>query len=680
MDVKPNMDQYPAYVPNDQEREAQNTVLKDYTDLNSVMQKSYAQFNGRTLYESIDDWEKRWNGYIPGSDPLVDSNSRVFLNFTRNAYVSFLSKVAMNPLGAKFQAIHKKTGLPDRAFSDMLADLKKYSDNADHADSKFMDTCLEAGVKGTAIVYEGYMRDVQKRKVPDGFDVMDGRKIGKFREVEQVIYDDCYQKIVPLEDFWIKNPYEPDVQKQPKVIWKTITTHSEASAEFGKYANWKYVKPGGYSLSYDPNTFYRNSIITDLGKDQVEVVREYIRRENRHIVMVSSVILYDGPFPFANGLYPFSKSIFEPFSTTFFWGSSFPQKVMGEQDQLNTQYNMMNEKTYNSLLPIGLSSDLDDLVEDDVIESGKWRKVGDVNNWKWLLNPGVDAGENQMLQTTLNFLKENSGSLGGNANYSPKGGKLPARQIQLMQQEMMQKLEFSMSYLEDGERDRSKLRIDHILQWYSIPKIEKVTGKTGDELSKLIYRDVRLTDTDLGGGRKGSKVIKLFGSEKLSSDEQRQIEDDLSVIEAMGQQSGQETQALALNVDTFSDYNISVQIIKNSSFSKNQALDQASRMEYAQWRLSILQLSPLKVNDLVRWVDESYDVDSDRWEFSDEELAQQQAQQAQAPQPGGGAPGSPQQPSAPSSPNQPQPGPAAKLAPSVQKQASPASQLAQVSS
>ena len=206
--------------------------------------------------------------------------------------------------------------------------------------------------------------------------------------------------------------------------------------------------------------------------------------------------MYSGPSPFKDGKYPFARTVNEPFANDFFWGNGHPNKYMGEQDLINTFINAMADKTVNSLLPTGLSSDLDDLIEDDSIEIGKFRKVGDIEKWKWWEAPAVNAGEMNMFQNILSLARESANTDAGSQT-TPRGGKMQTRQILLKQQEIMQKLSFNMNFLEDLERDRTELRISHILQFYSIPKIEKITGKTGAEAQKFVYRDIHLSGAPL---------------------------------------------------------------------------------------------------------------------------------------------------------------------------------------
>ena len=645
-DTKPEQK---TYIASPKEREILNLVLKDYIKGRTVNNKSYAQFNGRSLYDCIDDWTKRWNGYIPEGDPLLDkTQSRMFLNFTRNCLISYLSKTALKAPEPKIIAINKKTGIEDKQFADILKDLNKYSLNEENGDARFLESAIEASVKGTVIKFEGYMRTEQTIDVPTKFDPTTGEI--KYKREKKVTFDNCFQKIVPVEDFYIPNPYQIDVQKQPFVIWREITSYQEASLEYGDYPNWDKVPQTAYLLSSEPTTFYRNTLQTELGKDQCEVIKYYNRfkKGTLHAVIVNGVVIYSGPIPFKDGKYPFAVGVFERFGNDFFWGMGFPQKVQGNQDLQNTFLNMMADKTFNSLLPFALSSDLDDFVDDEVLTLGKIRKVGDISKWSIQEWPSVSAGEMDMMQLVMGLGEDDANNVRSAEKQNPKiKGKMTARQALLQNQEMQAKLGFSMSYMEDFERDRTALRLPHILQFYSIPRIEKITGKNGQEVEKLMYREIRLPETTLSNGKQGQKILQLTGKTITNPDKRKQIGDDLSQKEAMGYLSGVPTEALNIAVDTFTDYNYSIQIVKKSSYESNSVLEESQRQDYANWRLSLAQVVPVaNPQGLINWVNDSFDIDEDEWEKPQQGQPQpgQQPQNPQAQQQAGQqAPGSAQQ-------------------------------------
>jgi len=204
--------EYPAYLPDADEQKTIRNTLDFFQRAYNVCNKGYNYFGGGTLYESIDDWTKRWNGYIPPMNPLLDqTQSNIFINFTRNAIVSYLSKVALSPVQAKIVAVNKKNGLTDLRMAQVFEDLNKYSLNNENAPQKFLRAALECVVKGTVVVYEGYARHTQKMKSPVKFDANTGK--GVFKTEDRVLFDDCYQEVVPLEDFFVINAWQPDIQK-----------------------------------------------------------------------------------------------------------------------------------------------------------------------------------------------------------------------------------------------------------------------------------------------------------------------------------------------------------------------------------------------------------------------------------------------------------------------------------
>lgn len=593
--------------------EAIDQVIGDFTKARTLMQKGYNYFNGRNLYDCIDDWSKRWNGYVPEQNPLLDTTqSQIFLNYTRNAIISYLVKVAMNTTKPKIVAVNKKNRTQSKQFAQFLKDANQFSLNAENGDAKFFAAALETTVKGTCITYEGYLHQEQEMEVPEKFDSMTGEITTK--KITKVIYDDCYQKIHPVEDFYISNPYQPEIQLQEFIIPRRICTYTEAKMEFGHYPMFEHVKAGAYTIVSDVATFYKNQLMSELSKDQVEILPWMNRSKNKHILLINGVPIYIGVIPFKDGKYPYAKAIFEPFANDFFWGAGFPNKIMGEQDLKNMLFNMMVDKTSGSLLPFGLSSDLDDIIEDEILAPNKIRKVGDINKWKFETLPGVSPGEVQMLQLTDKELNDNSNNVSNSGSTSsPRGGKLAARQVMAQQQESMQKLGFSSSFLEDFEKDRTDLRLSHILQFYSIPKLENITGVSGPDQKKLTFRDITLHNTRLSNGKIGTKVIKL--TDKMSGSQRNKMADDLSVIEATGEEAGVPTEAVAIDINTFTDYNTEVQVIKNSSYEKNYVMQQSKRMEFANWRLGLAQVAPVNAPEIVKWVEEAFDdIEADKFE------------------------------------------------------------------
>ena len=597
-----------GYVATESEQKDLRDNLDVLTRGRLVLQKKYNYLNGRNIFECIDDWQKRWNGWIPPQSELEEyDKSEIFLNFTRNAIIGYLTTAAMFPPKVKISAVNKRSGFPNKTFAKFLEDLKRYSETNEVYIPKFLKFALAVTTDGTAYAYEGYLRDEQEYEIPIWYDPKTGKI--SYQNKKRTKFDDCYMQPIRLKDLYFLNPFEPDIKKQPEVLWRQLLSYEEAEKEFGHFKNWEHVKPGMVRMDPAAQTFYANEEESQYDTDRIEVLRRWRMGDARHVISVGNVVLYGGPNPFKDGRTPICGAMYEPYGIDFAFGMGFPQKVMGEQDAMNTAVNLMADKEYNSMLPYGLSSDLDDLIDDEVLQANRIRKVGDINKWKIDSLPGLTSGDITFLQTMLNFAQQFSGTEGGAQATTARGGRLQVRQVLMRQEEMMKKIGFSSQFLEDFERDRTELRVSHALQFYSIPKIEKITGKGRKEIEQLIYRDVEVSDVPLEDGRVGRRKIKLFGNE-MTPDVKERISQELSVEEEMSEMNGMPMEALAVHVDTFHDYNYKVQVERYSSFEDNRTLEQAKRMEYANWRLSLANVAPINTQKLIAWVDESYELDT----------------------------------------------------------------------
>jgi hypothetical protein len=152
-----------------------------------------------------------------------------------------------------------------------------------------------------------------------------------------------------------------------------------------------------------------------------------------------------------------------------------------------------------------------------------------------------------------------------------------------------------------------------------------------------MYREIRLPEATLSNGKQGQKILQLTGKTITNPDKRKQIGDELSQKEAMGYLSGVPTEALNIAVDTFTDYNYSIQIVKKSSYESNSVLEKSEKQDYASWRLALAQVVPIpNPAGLIEWVNESFDIDQEQWEKpqqgQQQGQPQQQQQQAQAGQ------------------------------------------------
>lgn len=602
--------------------DALSLVWDYWTRGNTVMSNTYVEFKNRSLSDCITSWQTRYNGFSPTNEDLI------FLNFTRNMVIGYLSNVAINRPEIKITSINKD-GVINKALAEVMHDVNKATLINENGDRKFFNVAFASTVKGTGISYEGYKRCVLKDKEVIDFDPTTGDY--KTEKQERVTFDDVYQEEVPVENLIIMDPYEPDIQKQPALIWRKLMDVEDFQEEFGHYDEIDQVQVGVQFGNAQTQFYGNNTNNIQLQQYQVEVLRFYHRVMNRHIIIAGGVPIYDGPLPFRHRLYPFSKVIFEPATTIFFWGIGMPDKVQGEQDSLNSNINMMDEKTLYSLKPFILSSD-DDLSDQEEVQIGQIKKVTNIEKYKIHQMPGVNAGESNYFNQIQQIMKETAGVYGGASAFTKNGGKLDTRQVMLQQQEANARMSFSSSFLEDYEAERTKQRLFNIMQFYPVPRIEKYGGVNGKTFTRLIYKNVQVPAEI--NGQPGTKSI--YFQNAPTPEEREMTYRKMERAEDVAAMTGDSVRAQMVDAAVFNDYSFDVKCTRNSSWMKNQALEQQVRLEYAQYILNfVMQASslgtPLNVdlNKVLEYVNESFDVP-----FAD---FQSEAQQV----PGQGPPGLP---------------------------------------
>lgn len=596
------------YDPSESAREAINTIYDRQFRMQQTVSRNYSYFNDRNLISYIDDSTKRWNGYIPPRDDLVmDWQARVFNNFTRNVTIAFLSKVALQKPKAKIIATNKE-GSEDSLRAHILSKMFEYTKNLENGNMKFFNASLECVTKGTIVAYEGYKKVKRKIREIKQYDPLTGQY--KTEEKEILDYNDCYQQIIPLEDLYVANIWTPDIQQQPDIIWRSLVRKSEAEEEFRKYPGWKYVLPGAYTTIIEQTSFYKNKKI-DLEIDQVEILRYFNRLKDQMRILANGVLLYDGPIPFNHKKYPFAKTVFEPMAIDFFYGKSLPAKIESDQDVINTLWNMMLDQSYLSIFKPILTDDPDE-VEDTVLVPGLIQKVGDINKYR-VLNElqGPDNTHFNMLQMAMNFAKDNSGSmLGGGPTFSPKGGKVTARQAMMQEEQARQILGLNVKLLESFERDATELRCKNILQFSTLPeKIEDITGQGG--FKQLFTKTIRVDDTELSDGTYGTAIVKMGQSEQ-----ELPQENDIAVEEEMASLQGNNTEIIAITAEYIRNMDIDVQIVGESSYMQAKSLNQAMGLEFYQ----MMSQNPLiNQEENTRDAIELYDKDPDRFIIKQQE-------------------------------------------------------------
>lgn len=91
--------------------------------------KTYRQFNDRTLVDFIDDSDKRVQGYVPSREAQGknDNQANVFNQVTRNKLKAIIASVASTPPTIKYKAVNLNDGGLDLRRAEIIENLVQYS-------------------------------------------------------------------------------------------------------------------------------------------------------------------------------------------------------------------------------------------------------------------------------------------------------------------------------------------------------------------------------------------------------------------------------------------------------------------------------------------------------------------------------------------------------------------------
>lgn len=609
------------YNPSDKEKQTIKHVYDEFSYMRNLRNQKWQYFNDRTLDEFIDDSQLRLNGYVPSRESQGKEGwqSNVFHPVTRNKFKAMLASVALEVPQTRITARNEKSQ-ESMIRADILKNLNKFSYEQDNKEEQIFFEAWESAEKGTVIVYDGYLKATQKRKIIKSYDPTTGDIETEEKEVETA--NQCVNFIVPLMNLYIKDWNIFDIQKQPSLCWVTRVDVDKFKKEFGKYPKYEHVKTSNQLTDEnEQDTFFREHW-KERNKDDepIEVIRYYNKGNDEYIIVANGVLLHESPLILGKRkkYYPFAKTVFEPFASDFFYGNSLPNTLMGEQDVINALYNMALDKTYRSMVPpllIGAANKDDFDLDDPNIDSDTRIYVQDIAQVREMPVSGVNAAEMNMIELISRGLDLSS----VDSNQQGVAGRgVTAREV-VIANENAKKLKGMMyMFLTSLWLQKIKLRNMNILIYYMQPKVDKVTGK-GEEFQRFMVEN-----TEFGDMKKGTLNVDVYQDKnKLPSPEEMEAQNEEAFMRG-GEKNNYKT--IAITADFLDDWIYDVKIVSESIYQKESGLTQAKledkmRMLATFFPDLIMQNKEKLAKDMIV----AFDDDPDDYDF-----AQQQPQ----PQPG----------------------------------------------
>jgi hypothetical protein len=508
------------YQPSKEEREAISRIIRDFTYGDLVMRKPRREFNdmsvlGRmTLDQMAFNTYQTNNGDPEEGDEINAWKSRAMRPVTRNKVISIAAHATARLIFPKVFAWNDANEEESDA-AQVMEDLMEYAgDRADYPRFS-MYAVLAALVNPASIVYEEYT-DVYRTCKKD----VDGKWVKEYELDDE--QSGFRMQVVPVDQLYIENIYEHDIQKQRYLIWRRVVSYTDAASRYADMENWKYVKPGVQLIYNDANGTFYDVYDSSIRTDMVEEIIYWNKSEDLRLVSVNGVLISnsDEPNPRIDKRYPFAKFGYELIDAgKFFYYKSLAFKMQQDEKIINTLYPMVIDGTYLQLFPPMVKTGGED-IGSDVMIPGAVTNFADPNAQLRPIMSGANmtAGLNALFKAEQSISETAADSfVGSPANEVDGKGGQTAYGMSVVQQNANTILGLFVQMISGFVKDFGKIMLSDALQYLTIADATKLSDKG------LVYKTFLLPNKDVGGKKKTKKIVfdgempeQMTGDEKLN--------------------------------------------------------------------------------------------------------------------------------------------------------------------
>lgn len=523
-----------SYTPNDKETDNLNMVIRDYDKGYIIMHKNYREFNDMSLTERMSRDQSIFNNYqeAPSDDPDQAWMSRAIRPIARNKVISIAANVTAALIFPKVFA-QNDNDEEDKEAAIVMRDLIEFAAEQADYEKNFLYGVISSLVNPGVIIHTEYaevFREIRNR--------MEDGSIKK-EEIVDELFSGFQQCVVPLDEVYIENIYEHNIQKQGFLVWRKVISYDTALAKYGDNENFKnHVRPGVQVLRNNEDGTFYEQWDTELSNDQVEEIIYWRRGRDMKSIIVNGVLITEAfePNPRQDKNYPFSKSGYELFDEgKFFYFKSLINKLGPDEEIVNILYRMVIDGTFLQIMPPTASYGEEE-IGSSAIAPGKNTSF---TNSDSKMEP---IGLNNNLAAGYNALNKVESSI-DESSQDPRGAGLA---------EGGDKTKFEVGVLEQNARIQlglfgkmigflvtslGDLMISDILQFLTIHDVEQLTSPS----SLMKFRNIIIPEKMIEGRKKTRKIefTEDFATEgEEGMEEENELEDSFKVLEEEGGMAG----------------------------------------------------------------------------------------------------------------------------------------------
>ena len=536
------------YKPSDIEIERLSTIRKHFMLSDVIMRKPRREWNDMSTLQRLMIDTMAFNNYLP-NDGDPDTNdyanawkSRASRPIIRNKVVSIAAHATSRLIYPKVYSYNQQDE-EDKMAGIVMSDLIEWVGEKYNYEQTSLNATITALFSPAAITYNGYeevYRNV-KRKQEDGT-----YKIETIKDEDRCGF---ISQIVPVDEMFISNFYERDIQKQDWLIWRRVQSWDSMAIKYGQKENFKYVKPGVQVIYNDANTSFYETYDSNMRQEMVEEVIYWNKDADLFLTALNGVLMTDPDncIPRDDKQYPFTKFYYEPVDEgRCFYGMSLSFKMSQDAKIANTLYQMIIDGSYLTVFP-ALVQTGGDAIGSDVIIPGSLNSIKDPEAKIFPITGQVPNGLNSgmsvlnMINTSLNESSQEPLQQG----LAPTGDPT-ARQIMVQDQNADTILGLFLKQITDFVKQQGKLIIGDVIQYLTIGDVMALEG------AELTYKTFILHDKNVGGNSKTRNIkMTMFGDIKPGSDEEMAYSGNLWEKAMKENENGNNVELIHVRPDLF---------------------------------------------------------------------------------------------------------------------------------
>ena len=528
--ANPKKDVLSGYTPNEVEKLAINSFLKDFRQSWQTMHLPRPEFNDMSLYQRHIVDMLAFNTYQENDgNPMMEDRlggwkSNAIRPIIRNKAISIAAHMTSRLLVPKIFAYNDADDEQEESARVMsyLVDWAREQANYPHMALFRVIAALYSPISWGYSEYVEVYRKVRNNN-------------GGFKEV--LDEDESGFKHLPIstDQVYFPNFYERDCQKQDFIIMRRIISYDKFKAKYpeSRYPNAKYVTPGIVVVMDDVNRgFYQVYDPHMRGEEVEEVIRWRKNARNdvevdSRMVMVNGVMLEMCANPRADHQFPFDAFYYLPINERCIAGKSLVFALQSDTTIVNTLYQLYIDGEYLKRFPPVITTG-SDKVGVDVFVPGLNLAFADENV---KINPINNVvGDSVSIVNALEKVEASvSESSQGNIQQGQETPGTPstAYEISRIEQNASTVLGLSLKFMAGSHIiPYGKLLVSDVLQYMTIPDAEKIVGNDG-----LVYKTFYAKEPGVAG--KQNKVTFDSIMPDTMTDEEK-MDMSFKLLEAQG--------------------------------------------------------------------------------------------------------------------------------------------------